>query len=379
MPLMSRLNRCFVSLTAVLAFSSIAHGQTVIELTDPSQSPNPCVFTTNASGVTADPSTGHLRATGTFGQNCQTTPPPTPLINPGPANWVLPGDWTIGVSSQVQWAASNADLCVYDGSEIPAGQDGAWPWPTSGVACNSTSSCAAQHNLTLAPAVAGTYKFKLTCTYNGNAQTANVSEISATVSAAPTGCVAPSGWTRVTEGTVRYQSGTGPSVVSPTTKWDHVFGRNGNQGGALLPWPHRQGIVAGVQFGGRSYVSLEFTPDISGNFALEGSPTAFQDWGGGGQGISMTISTLCGDFGTSATSAAIPPTCYRSGMGGTGKLFYSVNGVNACNLTLGQKYYINMIYAALPTTSQSTSECATGGCRMQYQAQCYVNCPSPPQ
>lgn len=386
MPLMSRLNHCFISLAAVLALSSVAHGQTVIELTDTSQSPNPCIFTTNAAGVTADPTTGHLKATGTFGQNCQTAPQPVPSINPGPANWVLPGEWAIGASAQVQWAAANADLCVYDGSEIPAGQQASWPWPTSGVACNSTSSCAAQHNLTLTPAVAGNYKFKLTCTYNGNAQTANVSEISATVAAAPTGCVAPTGWTRVTEGIVRYQSGTGPSVVSPTTKWEHVFGRNANQGGTLLPWPHRQNIVAGVQFGGRQYVSLEFTPTMTGNFALAGSPTAFQEWGGGGQGISMTISTLCGDFGTSQTSPAIPPTCYRSGMGGSGSLFYSIGGSAACNLQLGQKYYINMIYAALPTTPQTPSECAagSGACRMQYQAQCHIplsqgGCPSPPQ
>ena len=376
MPLMPRLNHCLVSLTAVLALSSLAHGQTVIELTDTSQSPNPCIFTTNAAGVTADPTTGHLKATGTFGQNCQTAPQPVPSINPGPANWVLPGDWAINTSAQVQWAAANSDLCVYDGSEIPAGQQSSWPWPTSGVACNSTSSCAAQHNLTLTPTVAGNYKFKLTCSYNGNTQTATVSEISSTVSAAPTGCVAPSGFTRVVDGTIRYQSGTGPSIASPTTKWDQVWGRSDTLTGALLPWPYRDGIVAGVQFGGRQYVSLEFTPTMTGNFALAGSPTAFQDWGGGGQGMSITISTLCGDLGTSQTSPAIPPTCFRSGMGGTGTLFYSVGGSAACNLQLGQKYYLNMVYAALPATSQTPTECS-GTCRMQYQAQCRTGCALP--
>lgn len=369
MPLTSRsLPWSFSAFALALMSTSAVHAQTVIELTDTSQSPNPCIFTTNAGGVAADPTTGRLRATGTFGQNCQTAPAPTPAISPRLEDWALPGDWSVGVSAQVQWAASNADLCVYDGSSIPGGQAAEWPWPSSGVACNSTSSCATLHTLNLAPAVAGNYHFKLTCSYAGNAQTAVVSEIARTVSAAPTGCSAPPGWTRVTQGRL-YYANAAQIGSSPITKFEHVWGQRSSAPGVFHPWPYIQGNNVGPQFGGRQYVALEFTPDRTGSFSLLGQPN---DFPGGSLGISASISRNCGDFTSQPGEGSPTPTgCWFNNLQGSGGIFYSVvTGTNTCKLQLGQKYYLNMVWTTLPITSNSTSECASGNCNHRFISNC---------
>lgn len=361
----------FSLFSAFLAISSAANAQTVIELTDPAIGAAPCIFTTNAGGVAADPSTGRLRATGSFGQNCQTTPIPAPSIAPRLEDWALPANWTTGTSVQVSWAAANADLCVYTGSEIPAGQPAEWPWPATGVACNSSASCATTHNLTLNPSIAGNYKFRLTCTFNGNNQTAAVSEISRAVTAAPSGCAAPAGWTRVTQGTIRYQSDFGPAIAnSPTTKFEHVWGQRSSAPGVFNPWPLIDGNMAGAEFGGRQFLALEFTPNRTGSFALAGNPTSFP--GGASKGISASISKNCGDFtSTPGAASPTPPGCWFNDLGGAGRIEYGVSGgLYACQLQAGQTYYLNMVWTTLPITGQSTSECAGGGCKMTYRAVC---------
>lgn len=349
-----------------LALSQTASAQVVLELTDPSLSSSPCIFTTS-NGVSADPTTGRLRATGTFGENCQTTPV-QPTIPSGPANWTLPTPWTIGTTATVSWSANQADLCVYDGSEIPQGQAGSWPWPASGVACNSLSSCSEAHNIALTPAVAGNYKFRLTCSRNGNTQTAVVSEISKQVDAEATGCSAPTGWTRVTQGRLRYNHASGPTLTSPTTEWRHVWGQDVNTPGVFNPWPQLANNNVGVEFGQKQFVALEFTPDRTGNFKLYLNHST--NVGVVGSGMGVSISKNCGDFVTQpGAGSATPAGCWMPNASTGTDIYFSVGtqpGFN-CKLDLNQKYYLNLVYTSLPITSQSTSNCPSGSCLTAYQ------------
>lgn len=363
-----RLTRLLVYsfLPLSLALSQTAPAQVVLELTDPSLSSSPCIFTTS-NGVSADPTTGRLRATGTFGENCQTTPV-QPTIPSGPANWTLPTSWTIGTTASVSWSASQADRCVYDGSEIPQGQAATWPWPASGVACNSLSSCSEAHNISLTPAVAGNYKFRLTCSRNGNTQTAVVSEISKQVEAETTGCVAPAGWTRVTQAQLRYNRPGGPSLTSPTTEWKHIWGQDVESPGVYNPWPQRNGVNVAIEFGQKQYVAIEFTPDRNGIVVLDANNS--MSAGIIGSGMSTSISKNCGDFTTPpGVGSATPPGCWQQQLGFTTGIYYSV-GVSSpgieCRLEPNQKYYLNMVYTPLPITAQSASQCPAGNCALGY-------------
>ncbi|ANB16800.1 hypothetical protein [Dokdonella koreensis] len=130
--------------------------------------------------------------------------------------------------------------------------------------------------------------------------------------------------------------------------------------------------MVGVEFGGKQYVALEFTPNRTGSFWLTGSSTAFQHYGGGGNGISASISKRCGDFtSTPGPTSPTPTGCWFNNLGPSGHISYSiVTGNYECKLQLGETYYLNMVYTPLPITSESRSECAAGGCRMQYQNNC---------
>lgn len=146
---------------AALTFTGVSQvqAQTVMELKYPSNAPGvaPCVYTTDGAGLSADPATGRLLATGDFGTGCPQTGTalPLPVIVPGPLNWVLPNPWTVGTSVAVQWAAVNAATCSYTGSAATG-------WPSGTQAC-AGSACQSLKNVTLTPTVAGTYTFSMNC------------------------------------------------------------------------------------------------------------------------------------------------------------------------------------------------------------------------
>lgn len=140
--------------------ANAAQAQTVLQLSYPSAAPGavPCIYTTNSSGISADPQTGNLLATGDFTSGCPQTGPvlPLPVIVPGPAHWQLPNPWAVGQVTSVQWAAANAETCTYGGSFATG-------WPSGQNACASIQACQTLHDVSLSPPTAGQYQFNLTC------------------------------------------------------------------------------------------------------------------------------------------------------------------------------------------------------------------------
>ena len=170
--------------------ATAVHAQTVLQLSYPANAPgpNPCLYTTNASGISADPLTGNLLAQGDFGTGCPQTGSalPLPVIVPGPSNWVLPNPWAIGQATNVQWAAVNAASCTYGGNSVAA-------WPSGSSACSSTAACQVLHDVTLVPPSAGQYIFSLTCN-NATGGVTSTSQIRDVAANPPVINPGPSSW-----------------------------------------------------------------------------------------------------------------------------------------------------------------------------------------
>ncbi len=254
--------------------ASAVKAQTVLQLSYPSNAvPGsvPCIYTTNGAGISADPQTGNLLATGDFTTGCPQTGPvlPLPVIVPGPVNWQLPNPWTINQTTSVQWAAANATSCIYGGSFATG-------WPSGTSACSSTASCQTLHDVSLSPPSAGQYQFSLTCS-NSTGSVTSTSPFRDVAANPPVITQGPSSW-NVTP----WQAGQ-----TRTVQWSATNADNCNFSADTLP--------SGVQL----------------NQFLSGGITSCTSQANCGSSNNLILSA------TQAGTYAITLTCSRSSGGST--------------------------------------------------------------
>ena len=435
------------------------HAQTVLQLSYPASAPGgvPCLYTTNPAGISADPQTGHLLATGDFTTGCPQTGAalPLPVIVPGPSDWQLPNPWAVNQATAVQWAAANAASCTYGGSSASG-------WPSGTTACGSTATCQTLHNVSLTPLTSGQYQFSLTCN-NATGGITSTSEIRNVAVNPPVITQGPADWnvipwqsgqtrsvqwsannadncnfiantlpsgvalgdflsqgvktctnqnscalsnnlilnatvpgtysltltcTRTSGGSATSsanwnvtQSSSG-SCLHPASAWNRletaeiyngavgnivgtydatqfesIWGRDYAAGGTpTRAWPGVSNQLVMPRMGFGQYIAAKFrTPAAGpgGSYKTDGTSYQLSGGGSGNQAkVSMTVSTVCGDFDTGSSN--IPPNCTSNQMGG-GETFsmFVTNSGPSCRLQPNTDYYFNVIYA--PLTSPATA------------------------
>jgi len=295
------LSRFALALFATLATG--AQAQTVVDLQYGSST---CSFTTNASGVTYDPTSGHLLAANTdssaFSGACggqAATPSITQNLNATPAAPVVNQAFTLA------WNTSNVDYCRTDGTTMPAGASIS-NWPLSGQIC-SGASCA-PGSLSVIATVAGNYSFNLQCFKNGNGTAATTSTLVTVASSGDTACtgVTPVFSTRVPTVSVKFGNRAG---VFPESDHDHVF--NDDPNSAVEAFPQLGNRSISFQLSGNQYVALPFTVPANLGTNTAGEWGAFDtNYIGGAwptnNGISYSLSQCPGDF-----SASLPAACKK--------------------------------------------------------------------
>ncbi|HSX58679.1 MAG TPA: hypothetical protein VLF18_00635 [Tahibacter sp.] len=338
-------------LFTIAVASGSANAQTTLRLTWTSPSgPKVCEYTTNADGVTMDPTTGALLATGAFaGADCPTaTPVSDPVITNGITSADIPTSTTTGATHTITWTAS-ADSCSYAGSVTPATISN---WPLSGNVCANAAACAAGASVPVTiPATVGNYKFQLSCTKIGSSVTA----VSAQDVAVTTGggggdtCVNNAGITRQTFGRVQYNNLDARDT--DLTLFENVFGHN--PAGANRPFPGTANINQRIMIQRNQYVALKFTvpsnfpPGMAGQFRFEETqPQTLR--------MSYTISKTCGDFSQVAQAPLTVKCIVDNGQVNSVLLWaYQPSATNACQLVPGETYYMNIIQAPLSTLTNS--------------------------
>ena len=271
--------RSFVIAALACAGASALHAQTVLELSYPANAPGavPCVYTTNAQGISANPVNGHLLATGDFGATgCPQAGPalPLPVIVPGPGNWQLPNPWAINQSVAVQWAAVNATSCNYGGSSASG-------WPSGQPACSTTNDCQSLHNVTLSPPSGGQYQFSLTCS-NSTGSVTSTSEGRSVSANPPIITQGPSNWN-----VLPWESGQSKNVQwSATNASDCSFTATTLPAGVTIA----QFLSAGV-----TSCSTQATCSSSNNLILNATVA-------GTYGVTLTCNGVGGGTTTSSNS-----------------------------------------------------------------------------
>ena len=257
--------------------ASAAHAQTVLQLSYPANAPAaaPCIYTTNAAGISADPQSGNLLATGDFTTGCPQTGSalPLPVIVPAPSDWVLPISWAIGEVVGVQWAAPNATSCTYGGSFANG-------WPAGGNACDNLGTCQTLHNVSLSPPGIGQYQFSLTCS-NTTGSVTSTSPARTVVASPPVITAGPSTWS-----VLPWTSGQTRQV-----QWSASNANNCNFAATALP----NGVTLGQFLSGTS------TCSNSGSCAGPNSLTLNAPVPGQ-YGLTMTCTNTNGGSATSSNS-----------------------------------------------------------------------------
>jgi len=351
------ISRFALALLATLATG--AQAQTVVDLQYGSST---CSFTTNANGVTYDPTSGHLIATNTditaFSGPCggqPATPSITQNLNATPTAPQINQAFTLA------WNTANVDYCRTDGTTMPVGASIS-NWPLSGQIC-SGASCA-PGSLSVTAAVAGTYAFNLQCFKTGNSTPATTSTSVVVAGSTDTTCtgVTPVFPTRANTVGVKYGNRAGIFVQS---SHDQVF--NDDPSTSVEGFPQLGNRSVSFQLSGGQYLALPFTVPANMTTSAAGQWGAFDtNYIGGAwptnNGISYSISQCPGDF-----SAALSSACKKQWTGQDGDyLVYAAPEVSdptgsLCKLTRGKTYYLNVITGTLanPTTPQCTSgQCA---------------------
>jgi len=354
------------SLLVLLAASSIALGAGV-ELHVKWGSPEKtCVITSSAEGVALDPVTGNLSLSGSFaGTNCPAGGGggvTDPVITDGLDE--LPSNVLVGATANVTWAAT-AETCTYSDSTFT---NPITNWPTSGsgaTPCNTTAGCAASHPVSLSFPQTGTYTFRLTCTKAGAANPATATRTVTVSDTPPAGCIAPSGLTRLTSGTVKYNDGA--SRTSDLTLFENVFGHDPN-GGSLRTFPGTMNLTQRIMMPKNNYVALKFTVPANFNSATQGGyrneETNQPDRP---STLSMTVSKSCGDFNVTPT-APMTAKCILNGGALSSALAWGNTGLTSrCELQAGETYYLNILYA--PLSTPTTSACSLPTCSNPIQNQ----------
>jgi hypothetical protein len=134
------------------------------------------------------------------------------------------------------------------------------------------------------------------------------------------------------------------------------------------PWPGTYNLYSGIYLPLGKYVSAQFRVPVSTDFStLQGQYSI--DTAHFSAPVSMTISTLCGDFGQMSASTIIANCSVNSANAGQFLAWQGAASPQACVLTPGFVYYLNVINAdisQLPSTgiavSTANSACNAAGC-----------------
>jgi hypothetical protein len=343
-----------------------ANAQTTLRLTwtPPTGGPKVCEYTTDANGVTMDPTTGALLATGTFsGTDCPTgtTPVSDPQITNGITAADIPTSATVGTQHTITWSA-NADSCTYTGSVTPTAISN---WPLTGNVCSNAAACATGLSVPVTlPGTAGSYRFQLSCTKIGSGVTATSGQ-NVTVTTGGGGgesCVNNTGISRLTFGRVQYN--TGDARDTDLTLFENVFGHVFV--GDLRPFPGTANLNQRIMIPRNQYVSLKFT--VPSNFAHQtAGQYRFEETQPGTLRMSYTISKTCGDFSATPTPPLTSQCVINNGQVNSSLLWaYYIGAPNVCQLVPGETYYLNIIHAPLSGLTNSTCS-GTCGNTMQNQ------------
>ncbi|WP_257385675.1 hypothetical protein [Tahibacter caeni] len=344
-------------LFTIAAATGSANAQTTLRLTwtPNGGSPKVCEYTTDAAGVSMDPTTGALLATGSFsGTDCPTgtTPVSDPSISNGIDTNDIPATTTTGASHTITWAA-NADSCTYAGSSTPGAVSN---WPLTGNVCSSAAECATGKsvNVTL-PNVTGSYRFQLSCNKVGSSVTATSGQ-NVTVNQGGGGgggdtCVNNAGITRQTFGTVMYNAGITTARDVDMTLFENVFGHNPD--GAPRLFPGTTNINQRVMIQRNQYVSLKFT--VPANFPNQTyGQFRFEETQPQTLRMSWTISKTCGDFSATPTPPLTSHCIMNNGpVNSTLMWGYYLGATTLCQLVPGETYYFNIIHAPLGNLTNS--------------------------
>jgi hypothetical protein len=339
-------------LFTIAVASGPANAQTTLRLTwTPSGgSPKVCEYTTDANGVTMDPTSGALLATGSFsGTDCPTaTPVSDPqIINPIDAT-DIPASTTTGAAHTITWTAS-ADSCSYAGSITPGAISN---WPLTGNVCSSAASCATGLSVPVTiPGTAGTYKFQLSCNKVGSSVTATSSQTVTVTTGGGGGdtCVNNAGITRQTFGQVRYNNLDSRDI--DLTLYENVFGHN--PGGTNRLFPGTANINQRIMIQRNQYVALKFTVPAALPLQTWGQ-YRFEETQPGTLRMSYTISKTCGDFSATPTAPLTSACIMNNGPVNSSLAWgYWPGQAQLCQLVPGETYYFNIIQAPLSNLTNS--------------------------
>jgi hypothetical protein len=354
-------------LLSIAAASGSANAQTTLRLTWTPSGGGPqkvCEYTTDANGVSMDPTTGALLAAGSFsGTDCPTgtTPVSDPVITNGITVADIPSATTTGSTHSITWTA-NADSCSYAGSVTPGTIAN---WPLTGNVCSNATACAQGLTVPVTiPGTTGSYRFQLTCNKVGSTVTATSAQ---NVTVTPGGgggdtCVNNAGISRLTFGRVQYNDTSGRDT--DLTLFENVFGHN--PAGEPRLFPGTANINQRIFIPRNQYVSLKFTVPANlpnqtyGQFRFEETqPSALR--------MSFTISKTCGDFSATAL-APLTSRCIMNNepVNGTLAWGYYLGATTLCPLVPGETYYFNIIHAPLSNLTNST---CSGNCGNTIQNQ----------
>lgn len=216
--------------------------------------------------------------------------------------------------------------------------------PAATVSCSLTpnngftvaSSTASTWTLST-PTTAGTYNFVPTCTtntagYNTAVTVSNIASLTVVSNTPPPpGCNASQLSTAINGKTFQRQcSGTVYMLPYQTTYSNALTDLGVVLGNKQFPSYSYTGQSPTYVIDSGYYVSLQFTPQVAGQFKL----TANASYGDGG---TVSLSTTPGAFGIGT-----PNVICSLNYGPLNSLIISTNQGGSCPVTLGQTYYLNL-------------------------------------
>jgi len=246
-----------------------------------------------------------------------------------------------GATTTLRWTTAAATSCSTAGSSYPAGVTSVAGW--------SASMPTSSSGTTLLLSTAGTYTFRLTCSPANGAASSQTATVTVGGGTSCTGLQAPpAGYTRQTA----YRLDTTQLWASSNSEWAMQ-----QQLDLTAWWPTpQQTTSAGVRraslgvFAGTpgdtgtltidrfKYISLRI--DVSAQHSGKYQSLNWEQPGSSGAPLTVSISPCPGDF-RPVNPKCVSPTNGASGIG------ISVGGgvTNACPVSVGSTYYLNVIFA----------------------------------
>lgn len=280
-----------------------------------------------------------------------------------------PSSLVVGGSTRLSWQTQGASSCSSVGSSYPTGVGSVAGWQLN-MPVQSTGT-------SLSLLTAGSYRFRLTCTGTGGSVS---SEVAVQVSPPPTGhCTGnhapPSGRSRQTSFVL---SASDLWLASNTdwprgaeidlTRWQPPLPSSIDAQGVNRSFLGRFGRDPGdtgtLELKNGFYAAFEVNTSGYGNRAGQ---LSWEQAGSLGAPVLVTLSPCPGDFFPTDARCKSNGSAI-SGIGwSTG-----ANVPNYCPLSVGQTYYLNLIFGSPTQPGQST--CGFTACRWLFSQGCQLGC-----